>query len=156
MQYAGQAQYHCAAYCERALLQHVGCVGVRTLSRQTSYLSSVSRPSMSLRSAATMFSRLDALGRVAAMTFSPLTGAGPGLVTGAAMGTDFLGAPGGTGALLALGVGSCPCSDEALMYVVEEEMSELVGWGARGPGRLPAWLPELPGRLPGCCTRSKR
>ena len=156
---ANQAQHICAVYHERAVSQGEGGPGFCTLSRQMSYLSSVSRPSMSLRSAATMFSRLGALGLVAAMTFSPLTGAGPGLLAGVPTASrlggpgalGFLGAPGGPGALLAFGVGSCAWSDAALVYVVAEEISELVAWGARGPGRVPAWLPELPGRLLGCC-----
>ena len=74
---------------------------------------------MSLRSAATMFSRLGGLGRVAAMTFSPLTGVEPGLFA-AAVAFSRLGGPGmlgtfaGPGALPALGAGSCGLPDVAL------------------------------------------
>lgn len=35
-------------------------------------------------------------------------------------------------------------------------MSLFAAEAALGPGRLSTWLPELPGRLPGCCIHIER
>ena len=108
---------------------------------------------MSLRSAATMFSRLGAPGLRADALSSWLDA--PGLLAGA------VGCPMGTPGRLAasavpaaspgLGAGSCPALGAAAAVVREEEASALAAVAARVLGRPLTWLPELPGRLPVCC-----
>ena len=109
---------------------------------------------MSLRSAATMFSRLGAPG-LRADTLSSWPDA-PALIAGA-VGFPRMGAPGllAAGAVPggspALGAGSCPSVGAAAAVAGEEETSALAAWAARVPSRSLTWLPELPGRPPSCC-----